>query len=475
MLAALNEYIPYLFALSRGLSGAGPADEAGNGDGDGNPGKIEVVSRTDTEIEVSWRPTLNSGSAVSVQRFKRGARVKGRGIAFEMGFVLSTLGYVLSCVARTRCLSTIYAMKTPTAEEKTAAMAGAIRNLLLAASVHRHLAETATTPSYSSSSSSPTTTSDSPIVLLPPDLSPSTQSALSSLALAEATLLAVLKDDAYVSACIQARNPFDNEWMVKPPEIPKVRTLLLARLCVRAAEYAEQAAASAGSAGGSAAGGRSQDGVDEEVLGYMRVLGRVGRAKACRFFGVDAEMAGRVGEGIAWLRAGRAALGGKGAGASSLGGDGPRAQSEGKSTKGGAIGGGFSRLRREWSERREERKVEKEAGGGSGGSEKEAELLDWGDDAGREEEARVIDMLEAKWAKMNDTVRSSRAAVCSKVLVDRTRANLVVLGQYTGYPVFWVVSLPSPVWPGYSFTPGAVCSSSTGRRTASPDARHPRQ
>ncbi len=38
-------------------------------------------------------------------------------------------------------------------------------------------------------------------------------------------------------------------------------------------------------------------------------------------------------------------------------------------------------------------------------SEREADI-DWGDDAGREEEGRVIDMLEAKWVKMNDTVTS---------------------------------------------------------------------
>src|SRR5699024_3234141 len=48
VLTALNEYIPYLFALSRGLSGAD----------DGGRDGIEVVARD--EIEVSWRPTLSS-------------------------------------------------------------------------------------------------------------------------------------------------------------------------------------------------------------------------------------------------------------------------------------------------------------------------------------------------------------------------------------------------------------------------------
>ena len=47
--------------------------------------------------------------------------------------------------------------------------------------------------------------------------------------------------------------------------------------------------------------------------------------------------------------------------------------------------------------------MEKQATSGGGGAEGE---LDWGDDSGREEEGRVIDTLEAKWMKMNDTVRN---------------------------------------------------------------------
>jgi hypothetical protein len=47
-------------------------------------------------------------------------------------------------------------------------------------------------------------------------------------------------------------------------------------------------------------------------------------------------------------------------------------------------------LRKEWSERREDKKVEKG--------------LDWGADGGRLEETRVIEMLEAKWVKQNDTM-----------------------------------------------------------------------
>jgi hypothetical protein len=64
---------------------------------------------------------------------------------------------------------------------------------------------------------------------------------------------------------------------------------------------------------------------------------------------------------------------------------------------------GFSRLKREWSERREERKMEKDAGSRDWGERSE---LDPGDNAGREEEGRVIEMLETKWIRMNDTINT---------------------------------------------------------------------
>ncbi|KLJ09606.1 hypothetical protein EMPG_14980 [Blastomyces silverae] len=377
ILTALNEYLPFLFALSHGLS----SDPATHG-----AEHIDIHLRS--EIEVEWRTTLSSDSSL-----------------------LPTLGYVLANLGRVRYLKTLYANKTPTPEMKTAAVQTATKYLLQASSVHTFLASssslsglceattvppqtsklhkhatTATATGTATSTSTSTSGSQagpdtSPIPI--PDLDPSTQSALATLAFAEATLLAVIKDDAYLSACIQARNSLDTEWMVKPPDIPKVRTLLFARLCVRAAEYAEQALSSAGAVGGQGNDSR----VDEDLLNYMRSLARVCRAKACRFFGVDAEMAGKTGEGIAWLRAGRGVLGFRGTG---------------------------------WSERREERKIEKEAASSSSrGEELEREAeMDWGDDAGREEEGRVLDMLEAKWVKMNDTINTQLIPSSSSYLAN---------------------------------------------------------
>jgi hypothetical protein len=91
-------------------------------------------------------------------------------------------------------------------------------------------------------------------------------------------------------------------------------------------------------------------------------------AKAARFTGIAAEAQGRTGEGIAWIRGARAELGfGKGE------------------------EGGFGKLRREWKEKREDKRILQND-------------ADWGADAGRLEEAKVLDMLEKKWVKQNDTV-----------------------------------------------------------------------
>ncbi|KAF3481838.1 pH-signaling protein PalC [Arthroderma uncinatum] len=412
VLIALNEYIPYLFAISRGLSSSSWQDEGGGEEAGKQWNDVEEVDiLLRSEIEVEWRPTLSSMSTMRFlrQNAMRGhdssslssssSRVKGRGLDFEIAFVLSTLAYVLSSLARVKYLTMLYSVTTPTVEQKVAAIQTATKNLLQASSIHSYLA-TFSPASISAPSNTYTPGgSGAKMIQIPvPDLDPSTQSALSSLALAEATLLAVLKDDAYMSACIQSRNKHDTEWMVKAPDIPKVRTLLFARLCVRAAEYAEQAAASVGMVQkGNASAVSSGDStlerkVDDDLVNYMSILARVSRAKACRFFGIDAEMAGKVGEGIAWLRAARAVLGFKGSTAET-GAEGPS-----KSKL-----GGFSRLKKEWSERREEKKIEKEAMSSSKGGDLETDI-DYGDDAGRDEEGRVIDMLEKKWVRMNDTI-----------------------------------------------------------------------
>jgi hypothetical protein len=388
VLNALNEYIPYLFAINDGLSGRGvkPAGSSG-----GEEENIDITLKE--EISVEWRPVLVSSlssilkSAAATGTGNGNNRLQGRGIDFEIAFVVGTLGYVLSNMARVSVLRVLYASTTPTADQKATAMQNATRLLLQTASAHTLLAR-----SFTISDDAATTQQENNNV---PQLNTTVQTALASLALAEATLLAVLKDDAYTFACIQTRNPNDKEWMVHAPEIPKVRALILARLCVRSAEHAEQALSGLGSVGasrnGSTTGAAAK--IDEDLVKYVQNVIKVSRAKACRFFGVDAELGGKVGEAIAWLRAGKGALGIKRA-----------LLPEGQSA--GGKSGALSKLRKGWSDRRDERRLEKSTSTSGSSGVVHGDELSRGDDAGWEEEGRVIEMLEAKWVKMNNTVSS---------------------------------------------------------------------
>ncbi|KAI9374849.1 hypothetical protein BJX61DRAFT_234157 [Aspergillus egyptiacus] len=379
VLSALNGYLPYLITIAQGLNGKPIDPTAGLSIPPGE--EIEVTQRADFEPE--WRATLASSSlSLKSSRPTTTGRLRGPGIQYELAFTLTTLGYVLCSLGRSGVTRTLYASSTPSAEQRTTAIQTATKHVLQASTIH----------SLISSSVYFTTALEAGII---PDLAPAKQAALSSLALAEATLLAVLKDDSYVVACIQARNPNDKDWMVRAPEIPKVRAHLFARLCIRAAEYAEQAATGLGSVG--AEGRRA--GIDENLVKYARVLGLVARARACRFFGVDAELAGKIGEGIAWLRAAKGALG--------LRNTCPADESTAKSR-------GLSRLKQGFRERLEERRMEK----GAGGERPEKGELGPGDSAGREEEGRVIEMLEAKWVHMNDTINTQLIPPSSEYLAN---------------------------------------------------------
>ncbi|RAO67467.1 uncharacterized protein BHQ10_003479 [Talaromyces amestolkiae] len=389
VLNALNGYIPYLFAINDGLSGRG-IKPAGSSSGGGEAENIDITLKE--EISVEWRPVLVSSlSSIlkSAAATGTGSRLRGRGIDFEIAFVVGTLGYVLSNMARVSVLRILYASTTPTADQKAAAMQNATKLLLQAGSAHTLLARSFTI----SDDVAATTTQENNV----PQTNTTVQTALASLALAEATLLAVLKDDAYTFACIQARNPNDKEWMVRAPEIPKMRALILARLCVRSAEHAEQALSGLGSVGASrnvgTTGGPAK--IDEDLIKYVQNVIKVSRAKACRFFGVDAELSGKVGEAIAWLRAGKGALGIKRA-----------LIPEGQSAGGGGKTGALSKLKKGWSDRRDERRLEKSSSNSGSAGVVHGDELSRGDDAGWEEEGRVIEMLEAKWVKMNSVVNT---------------------------------------------------------------------
>jgi hypothetical protein len=333
---SLNNYVPYLLAVDTGLGSQPVAGE-----------EVDIVLKSTPTLE--WRPTLSNSSIPG----REASRLKIQSLEYEIYFVLSTLAYTYTLLSRSS-LHPLYSSTTssPSPEQRTLAITTATKHLLSAASIHDYLSSR----------------SDS-ITLAPPciDITKSTFRALSSLALAEATLLAVLKDDPYPAAVAQDRNKNDKEWMIKAPEIPKVRAHLFARLCLAAAEHAANALALL-----SASAGKGVGKIDGELLRYVEDLRRTGRGKACRFFGIDAELGGQTGNGIAWLMAGMHELGLKGG------------------EESGKKGLSFGRLKKGWEEKREDRRVERGA--------------HWGADAWRIEEGRVLEMLEKKWVKMNDTV-----------------------------------------------------------------------
>ena len=341
ILAALQNYLPYLFALFNGLGNQRVCDE-----------EIDVILHK--EIEVEWRPCLSSTIPG-----REAPRIRGRGLDYELSFALTTLAYVYNLLARSQ-LHSVYLAATPLAPDKrVAAITTATKHLLQAVSVHNFLIPRASEASFPPSAN---------------DVSSPIQSALASLALAEATLLAVAKDDPYAALVAQDRNSNDREWMIKAPEIPQVRAHLFARLSLAAAEHASQAHSLLKAPNGEKEKSR---GVRDSIVDYAKDLSKASRAKACRFFGIDAELRGKTGEAIAWVNGGLKELDIK-----------PSTASDASKTK------GFSKLKQNWVEKREDKRIEK------GG--------EWGSDAGRLEEGRVLQMLEKKWNKVNDMVCSFR-------------------------------------------------------------------
>ncbi|PNP81766.1 hypothetical protein FNYG_04792 [Fusarium nygamai] len=332
VISSVNGYIPYLLAVDDGLS---------------NKGLAIVTQKTPPAIE--WRPTLSGEAVPGRER----ARVKISSLEHEIAFVLSTLGFSHVLTARS-ALQPLYSTSSEFlgVQERTNAVTTATKCLLEAASVYDYLAgriehATAAPPC--------------------PDVAPGTARALCSLALAEATLLAVLKDDPYPAIVAQDRNKNDKEWMFKAPEIPKVRAHLYARLCLAASEHAAKASSLCSTAGS------GSHKINSALLKYLEDLRRTCRARACRFFGIDTEIGGQVADGIGWVRAGLSELG---------------VEVKDNNKKGLS----FSRLKKDFTEKREDRRVDKESA--------------WGSDAGKMEEIRVLEMLDAKWNKVNDTMNT---------------------------------------------------------------------
>ncbi|KAI9167528.1 pH-response regulator protein palC [Paramyrothecium foliicola] len=345
--SSLQDYIPYLLTIDAGLND----NQLIAGD------TIKIVVQSQPAIE--WRPTLSDDPVPGRER----PRVKLTSLDHEIAFVFSTLGFSHVLKARS-ALQPLHATGSDFigTQDRANAITAAMRSLLDAVSVWDFLGSRAEHG-----------VSSLPCV----DVAPAMIRSLAAAAHAEATLLAVLKDDPYPAAVAQDRNKNDKEWMFKSPEIPKVRAHLYARLCLAAAEHA----AKASSLCQSASAGTTK--VNPAFSRYVDDLRRTSRAKACRFFGIGAEMEGQTAEGIGWLYAGLQELG-----------------VEIKENKKGLS---LSRFKKEFADKREDRRVEKEAA--------------WGSDAGKAEETRVIEMLSAKWNKINDTMNTQAIPPANSLLL----------------------------------------------------------
>lgn len=411
---ALNDYIPYLSTIARGLRSHSEKHEQQrehklNASGNADEEFVEFVARADVEPE--WCPTLTTRNGVD--RFssflsKHDARrlvLRGKGIEFEIAFVLMTKAFTLSLLSRKTYLDTFYAPRTPSPEQRTAAVQLASRHLLKACSIHLYLVSllsvanlcvvVVTKKPKSTPAKLPNSPQESTRV---PDLDPSTQSALASLSMAEATCMAIAKDDPYLASSIQSRNKHDVEWMIRAPELPKVRSLIYARVSTRTAEHAQDALASIGAVDW----GKTGYTTSEDLIGYLHTLRSVGQAKACRFLGIDAKMSDAIGNGIAWLRAGKAVLAVQkqplqnGAEISMPLNDEDYAKRE----KTRSISG----LKSRWKERKEEKLEGKSTQSSS--QFPHAKSL-WADPLGenqRQEEITIVHTLEANWTKTNNTV-----------------------------------------------------------------------
>ena len=122
LLAALNAYIPHLFALDAGLQGGTVAHE-----------HIDVVLLN--ELDVEWRCTL-TGAPLG----RDPPRARMRGLEPELGFALEVFAFVQALLARERLRPLYRSDREPVDKELRAqAIAAAMKHLLEANSVHVYL------------------------------------------------------------------------------------------------------------------------------------------------------------------------------------------------------------------------------------------------------------------------------------------------------------------------------------------------
>lgn len=327
LLTVVSEYLPYLYTLDS-----------------------YIVSQDIThkaELETEWRAVLSRRTGPA-----EAPRIKRKGIDYELCFATATLAYAHTLKARLQLKA---ALSTPPDSSSATTSENLInqsaQSLITAASIFLYLQNRSTARTQNAQSQ-------------PADVSTSMYTALVSMCLSSATLLAVLRQDPYPSIIALQHDPNSREWMYKAPTVPTgTKALLLARFCMYSADLAAKAAAGVG----------ATPSASSDLKDYCDDLARTARAKACRFFGIDAESKGEMGKAIGWVVAGKEILG-------------LVVESERERS---SVSRGLDRFKKA----REERKIEKSAPTG---------LL--GSDAGRLEEAMVLNELERKWKKVNDSV-----------------------------------------------------------------------
>ena len=347
--SAIDDYLPLLDALRRGLdSGCTAYGE-----------HVNVILTG--EVDVRWRSSIVPSRIAG----KRPPKLEANGIDAEVVLTLSTLA-ATSYLAAKEQLRSLFDLHlrgdSLTIQLRTAKIASATDSLLLANSVYNGAV------SFISAN---------PYIELPTEISHAALSCLADLTIAEASLLAIAKDDPYPGLVAAQRNKNDIDWMIGAPKIPKVRAHLFARICVAAANHADHGTATVKSS-------KFPANIDEIVgatlQSYLESVRCVARAKACRFAGIDAEADGATGRAIGWLHAALLQLRSKG---SSLNYSGDPIKPESNE-------GVRAKLQKRRVEKREDKLIE--------------QYGDWGRDAGRAEELQIVEMLLAKWKRLNDTV-----------------------------------------------------------------------
>ncbi|KAL1893750.1 hypothetical protein Sste5346_006253 [Sporothrix stenoceras] len=387
VVSSLQDYLPYLFAAADGLSGRNRdiqvtvlAQQKGDNAGKLKPSKPSSTGSSPAPAasgsgpRIEWRPVLAEARLPGKEPPRVHIPLSPTALDAEVAFTLAALGHAYTLQARA-ALQPLYVVTSVVPvgnQQRQAAINTATKHLLTAAGIFSYAA---------------TFTESSRFTPPVPEVSSSTLRSLAALALAEATLMAVLKDDPYPAVVAQDRNEHDREWMYKAPDLPKVRAHLFARLCLAAAEHAARAAS----------GVSSSQGVSRSFVRYLQDLRHTSRAKACRFFAIDADLGGQTGTALAWVHAALQELGGAEGRASGAASSSSAAVSDKK--------GLFDRLKKdraEKKEKKEDRRVERGLG--------------WGGDAGRFEETRVLAMLDTKWTKQNDTINTQRIPPAAPLL-----------------------------------------------------------